>query len=141
MADGEVTLWEGHPSHLRDFGFYVLCVLTIWLVVPLFLMLARYLKTRCQRYEVTSERIRLTQGVFSKRMDEIELYRVKDTSLEQPFLLRLFGRSNLIIKTSDASTGDFVIPAIPKAHELRESLRGCVEKTRERKGVREIDYR
>ncbi len=141
MASEEVTLWEGHPSHVKDLGLYALCVLTVWLVVPLFVMLARYLKTRFQWYEVTSERIRLTQGVFSKRMDEIELYRVKDTSIEQPFLLRLFGRSNLIIKTSDASTGNFVIPAIPNAHELRESLRGCVEKTRERKGVREIDYR
>ncbi|MEN8159716.1 MAG: PH domain-containing protein [Myxococcota bacterium] len=141
MASDEVTLWEGHPSHVRDLGFYLFCLLTIWLVVPLFLMLGRYLKTRCQWYEVTSERIRLTQGVFSKRMDEIELYRVKDTSLEQPFRLRLFGRTNLIVKTSDASTGDFVIPAIPNARELRERLRGCVEKMRERKGVREVDYR
>ena len=42
--------------------------------------LARYLETRFTRFEITSERIRITTGVLSRRMEELELYRVKDTT-------------------------------------------------------------
>jgi len=104
-------------------------------------MLVRWLDTRCHRWEVTTERIRTTTGILSRRMEEIELYRVKDTSLEEPFLYRLFGRGTIVLETSDRSSPELRIEAIAGARELREQIRGCVEKIRERKGVREIDYR
>ncbi len=141
MHDEEAVIWEGHPSHIKDFGSHLICLLLSPLIVPLGMMLWRYLDTKFQHFEVSSERIRVTRGILSKRMDEMELYRVKDTSIEQPFFLRLFKLSNLVIKTSDASTPRIVIPAIPEARILRENLRGCVEKMRAMKGVREIDYR
>jgi uncharacterized membrane protein YdbT with pleckstrin-like domain len=132
----ERTLWEGHPSHLKDLGFH----LVAWaLFVGIPFSLWRYLETRFCRYEVTSERIRVTRGVLSRRMDELELYRVKDTTIDQPFFLRLFGLAHLIVQTSDASDARVVLQAIPEAGELRESLRGCVEKLRDRKRVHELD--
>ena len=140
MHEEEVTLWKGHPSHVKDLGFHFVCLLLSPLVIPLGLMLWRYLDTRFREYEVTSERIRITTGVLSKRMDELELYRVKDTSIEQPFLLRIFGLANLLIKSSDASTPYLTLVAIPQVRVLRENLRGSVEKMRDRKRVRELDY-
>lgn len=141
MHEEERTLWEGHPSHLKDLGTHIVCGLLFWTVVPLGIMLWRYLETRHTWFEVTSERIRLTRGILSKRVDEMELYRVKDSRLDQPFFLRLFGLSNLVIKTSDQSTPIIIIHALPEAEVLRENLRGCVEKLRQAKGVREVDYR
>jgi uncharacterized membrane protein YdbT with pleckstrin-like domain len=133
----ERTLWEGHPSHVKDLGFHLVC----WsLVIGIPFSIWRYLETRFCRYEVTSERIRVTTGVLSRRMDEIELYRVKDTTIDQPFFLRLFGLANLVVTTSDASTPTVVLKAIPDATSLRENLRGSVEKLRDRKRVREVDY-
>jgi uncharacterized membrane protein YdbT with pleckstrin-like domain len=140
VHDEERILWEGHPSHLKDLGFHLVCLALAPLIVPLGLMLWRYLDTRFERYEISTERIRVTRGILSKRMDELELYRVKDTSLVQPFFLRIFRLANLVIDTSDASTPRIVLPAIPEARVLRENLRGCVEKMRARKGVREFDY-
>jgi uncharacterized membrane protein YdbT with pleckstrin-like domain len=140
MNDAETMIWEGHPSHVKDLGFHLLCLLFAPLVVPLFLMLWRCLETRFQQYEVSSERIRITTGVLSRRMEEIELYRVKDTAIDQPFFLRLFKLANVVIQTSDASTPQLVIPAIGDARELHENLRGCVEKMRRKRGVREVDY-
>lgn len=141
MDADERTLWEGHASHVKDLGYHALCALLSPLLVPLVLMLVRWLDTRCHRWEVTSERIRTTTGILSKRMEEIELYRVKDTSIEEPFLYRLFRRGTIVIETSDRSSPELRIEAIAGARELREQIRGCVEKIRERKGVREIDYR
>ncbi len=141
MHEEEATIWEGHPSHIKDLGFHLVCILLSPLILPLGMMLWRYLDTKFQQYEVSNERIRVTRGILSKRMEEMELYRVKDTAIDQPFFLRLFKLANLVIKTSDASTPRIVIPAIPEARVLRENLRGCIEKMRAKKGVREVDYR
>jgi uncharacterized membrane protein YdbT with pleckstrin-like domain len=140
MDEPETTIWEGHPSHVKDLGLHLLCLLFAPMILPLFLMLWRYLETRFHQYLITSERIRLTTGVLSRRMEEVELYRVKDTAIEQPFFLRIFKLANVVVETSDASTPRLVIPAIAGASELRENLRGCVEKMRRKRGVREVDY-
>ena len=138
--DEERTLWKGHPSPKKDLGFYVVCTLLSPLILPLVAMLVRYLNTKFYKIEVTSERIRITTGILSKRMDELELYRVKDTRVEEPFFLRLFGLGNIVIATSDQSHPALTLEAIPETRALREDLRGCVEKLRDRKRVREIDY-
>ena len=140
-VDEERVIWSGHPSHAKDLGYHLLCWIFAPLVFPLFLSLARYLQTRFTRFEITSERIRVTTGVLSRRMEELELYRVKDTSVSEPFLLRvLFHQGHLVLRTSDASNPVLVIPAVAGVQQLREELRGCVEKIRGAKGVREVDF-
>ena len=140
MSEPESTLWEGTPSHVRDLPYHAICLLLSPLVIPLFLAFWRYLTTRNHHIRISSERIQITTGVLSKRMEEVELYRVKDTALEQPFLLRLFGLSNIHLTTSDQSCPRLVIGPIAEARPVRENLRGAVEKVRDKKRVREIDY-
>ena len=65
---------------------------------------------------------------------------MKDTSLQQPFLLRLFGLANIHLTTSDQTSPQLLIGPIAEARAVRENLRGAVEKIRDRKRVREIDY-
>ena len=102
--DEERVLWTGHPSHKKDLGFHLICWALCWLIVPLVMSLIRFLETRTHHFEVTSERIRVTSGILSRHMEELELYRVKDTSLYEPFLLRvLFGLGHVVIRTSDAT--------------------------------------
>ncbi len=140
MAEEERIIWEGHPSPVLNLWTFVLCALTFWLVVPVFVAGWRWLVLRCHVYKVTNERLILTTGVLSKRVEEVELYRVKDSRLEQPFFLRLFRLGNVVLTTSDRSHPVFVIEAIPGADVLREELRGCVEKLRDEKRVREVDF-
>ncbi len=140
MAEEERIIWEGHPSPVLNLWTFVLCALTFWLVVPVFVAGWRWLVLRCHVYKVTNERLILTTGVLSKRVEEVELYRVKDSRLEQPFVLRLFRLGNVVLTTSDRSHPVFVIEAIPGADVLREELRGCVEKLRDEKRVREVDF-
>lgn len=75
-------------------------------------------------------------GVFSKKTEELELYRVKDTKFYQPFFLRIFGLGNVVIMSSDTTTPISSIPAIKNAQNLREQIRQLVEDRREQKQVR-----
>jgi uncharacterized membrane protein YdbT with pleckstrin-like domain len=138
-VSGETTVWTGTPSQVINLPVFTLCVLLIWLVVPLFVIGWKWLVTRTTRYELTTERLKTRLGVINKKLDELELYRVRDYKLEQPLMLRLFSLGNIILQTSDRSNPVVVLRAIPDAEQLREQIRTLVEACRRQKGVRELD--
>ena len=140
MSNAETAVWTGNPSQLKNFRVFLICGLLCWLVVPLFYALWKWLEVRCFTYELTNQRLKITQGVLNKKTDEIELYRVKDTALVEPFWLRLFGKGNIELLTSDRATPELTIEAIADANRVREQLRAQVEALRDTKRVREIDF-
>jgi membrane protein YdbS with pleckstrin-like domain len=161
----EETVWRGSVSQWKNFGFFVLQILfavaivvifmmvrrqspevgnfapyiLILLAVPIFIAGKRYLQTKCKVYELTSERVKMNEGVFSKVTDTLELYRVKDIETRQPFLYRVCGIENVQLNTSDASSPFVLIQAIPHHVGLGDKIRNQVETVRQQKGVREID--
>jgi uncharacterized membrane protein YdbT with pleckstrin-like domain len=155
----ETVLWSGHTSQWVHFWFYLFCVLLaagiaiaatllalptggltyLALVIPAVMWLARWWVTRCTTYELTSQRFRIRTGVLNRRVDELELYRVKDYAMEQPFLLRLVGLGHVTMITSDATNPQVAMKAIPDVEAVREKLRAAVQSERDRKRVRELD--
>jgi len=135
----EEIVWRGSSSQWKNFGLYLLCGLFCWLIVPIFIALARYLKTKCKIYELTNERLKITEGVFSKVTETLELYRVKDLETRQPFLYRLVGVENIHINTSDLTTPFVLVEAIPSSVGFGDKLRNQVEIIRQQKRVRELD--
>lgn len=132
----ERLIWRGNPSQATNFAIFVVCGLLFWLVVPIFIAFWRWLQTKMKIYEVTTERIKTTTGIFTKHTEEMELYRVKDTTLIEPFFLRLFHAGTIILTTNDQTTPRLVMDAIPNPSQLREELRKYVELCRQRRGVR-----
>jgi uncharacterized membrane protein YdbT with pleckstrin-like domain len=135
----EEVVWRGTSSQWKNFGVYVLCGLLCWLVVPIFFALARYLQTKCKIFELTTQRFKITSGIFSKVTETLELYRVKDIETRQPFLSRLVGVENVQMTTSDTSSPLVLIEAVPSDIGLADKLRHQVEIIRQQKRVREID--
>jgi uncharacterized membrane protein YdbT with pleckstrin-like domain len=88
---------------------------------------------------VTNQRLRVRSGVLSRLTSELELYRVKDLTLLEPFLYRLLRLSSIQLHTSDRSNPLVVIRAVRQGDALREQLRTCVERQRKLHGVRELD--
>ncbi len=151
----EEVLWKGSPSQLLNLGKHLTALLLAvgigiggaffapaWFALPLPLlwMLWNFLVVRCRVYELTNERLRLYEGVLNQKIDELELYRVKDTTMDRPFWLRMFGLSTLHLDTSDRSHPKVDIEAVSDAMNLRETLRKQVEYWRDRKRVREVDF-
>jgi len=131
-APDETVLWEGHPSHALNFWLNLSCLL----VVPIPWAIWRWIELRNERIVISTQRIRLTTGIFSKRSDELELYRVRDTTFVQPFLLRLFNKGNITLTTSDATTPSLTLRALPADLALRDNLRRAIETCRDRKRAR-----
>ncbi len=138
MAE-EQSVWKDSPSQAVNLGTHLLCLLLFWLVLPLFYALWRWIETRMTEYELTSQRLVLRSGVFNRRTEEIELYRVRDSSLDEPLLLRIFGAGNILLYATDSSSPTFVLHGVKGAAEVRQKLRAAVEETRDTKRVRSLE--
>lgn len=114
-------------------------VVALLLLAPLFFAIRRYLVISTTRYTVTTERVRITRGIFTRRTDDLELYRVDDMVIAEPFLLRLVKRGNVIAMSSDRTTPQMVLEAVPEALQLRDEMRRYVEICRDRKRTRVLD--
>lgn len=135
----EEIVWRGTSSQWKNFWVYLLCGLFCWLIVPVFFALAYYLQTRCKVFELTTQRLKITSGVFTKVTETLELYRVKDIETRQPFFSQLVGVENVQMNTSDASSPIVLIEAVPSSVGFADKLRNQVEIIRQQKRVREID--
>jgi uncharacterized membrane protein YdbT with pleckstrin-like domain len=156
----EILVWRGTPSQWTNFGTYLICVLLaagtvaayyafrdrpesqyilFGLAIPLLWMLARWIATRCHRYEITSERIKVTTGLLSRHSTELEMYRVRDYSVVEPFWLRLVGCGNIVLQTADRTTPQMVLRAVPRAMHLKDQIRIHTERMRQRRGVRDLE--
>lgn len=131
----EQTVWSGVPSQWQNLWAWVSCVL----LVPIPWALWRALVTRSTRYELTTQRLKTTHGVFNRITDDIELYRVKDTHFQQTVWQRMVGIGDIVLSTSDTSTPVVTLADIPDANGVRERIRSLVEQRRDAKRVRELD--
>jgi len=161
-AAEEEELWRGHPSQLLNLQIYlfwgmvlvialgaaILCAHATPWALPLAGIVAlvalaqcawAYFHLRAIEYVITSQRVRVISGLFSKDVQEIELFRVKDTAARQSFLLRLFGLGTITVLSGDEGHPRLVLNGVPRALEMRERLRQDVLTLRQRFGVRELD--
>ncbi|MDH7445839.1 PH domain-containing protein [Aquimarina sp. 2201CG14-23] len=138
----EKMIWTGTPSQWVNLPFYILCVpLTLAFGVGLLLALWKYYDTKLNKLEITNQRVIEYRGILSRTTDELELYRVKDLKHEQPFFLRILGLSNIVLDTTDHSNALLKIKGIASGKELKEQLRQAVDRRRDVKGVREVDFK
>jgi uncharacterized membrane protein YdbT with pleckstrin-like domain len=127
-------VWKGRPSQLTNILVYLFLFWTI--AIPLY----RYLKTRFTIFELTSDRFRSKIGILSQKVDELELYRVRDYEVFKPFLLRLFGLGNLTLITSDKTHPKIEMKAIKNPEMVLELFRKNVEISRKKTGTKEVDF-
>ena len=154
MSD-ETVIWKGRPSQILNLVPFTICILLdiaiiagsfaapfllLLTIFPLVYIVWTYLKVHCRVFELTSQRLRMYEGVLNQEIDEIELYRVKDTTITKPFLQRIFKLSSITLKTSDRTHPEVLIPAIKDGMDVREKIRSHVEAVRDSKRVREVDF-
>ena len=133
---GEVVLFEGRPALVPSLAVLLLAIVTLGLW-----LLPRLWHRGSKLYRVTTHRIVVETGVLSKRLEQIDLYRIADYTVDRPFGQRVLGTGNLLLKTFDKSTPELNV------HEIRtdvvalyEQLRVATEAEKARRGVRMVDY-
>ena len=98
----------------------------------------RFLFIRKIRYVITPETISISTGIFFKRTDYVELYRVKDYILTRPFLLQICGLMNLTLKSTDSENPIVWLRGFPVT-DLVDTLRAYVQAARMSNKIIEIN--
>ncbi len=86
-------------------------------------------------YKLTEEKLLIETGFFSKKEEEIRLYRIMDLTLRRSFGERLFGLGTVHCCTADKSTPEFDILKVKKAKEVKNLISDLVEKQRDAKRI------
>jgi len=98
--------------------------LMLWLMVPV-------LRWRTTTYELTSRRLRVRDGIVTRRGRDIPLSRITDVSFEQGPLDRLLGSGRLIVESA-GEHGQIVLTDIPRVEFAQATLFRLVEEEQRR---------
>jgi membrane protein YdbS with pleckstrin-like domain len=151
-------LYEGNPSWKAYMGYYfavgvgALIVMSIALrfsetakakvlgvLVPVALgavfLFGLHLWRRSIKFRVSSSVIEYEKGLLSKRIDVVQLWRVKDVTYRQSLIDRLLSIAHIQVVTSDATNPNFDIVGMPASRKLFEQLRDSIEIQRQAKNV------
>jgi hypothetical protein len=131
----EELLFSGRPALVQGLGGLLLAIVTLGIS-----LLVAWVQTRGVHYKITSQRIVIEQGVFSKRMEQLDLYRVVDYVVERPFGQRVMGTGNIVLEAMDKTTPEIRIVGIKTdVMSLYEKLRYSTEQEKRKRGVRVLD--
>lgn len=146
----EKVICEINPSQLINLKAFILSFVAIAAIVAgallakmdiLFLLLLlpasyaiwKWLEVKSMKLKITDQRIILRNGVLNKKTNETELYRVRDSSIEEPFFYRMFGCGNIIIYTTDEADATIKLAAYKKPHWVKDQVRNNAEICRQKK--------
>ena len=129
-AETERLLFTGRPAVIYNAGQWVLVALTLGIAYVVF-----WVKSLSTHYEVTTQRIRVERGVFSKMKANVELFRIDDFDVHKPLGMRLVGHAQLHLRSSDPDQQNVFIYGIPDLEQLADTLRECALRERKRRRV------
>jgi membrane protein YdbS with pleckstrin-like domain len=160
--DVKVTVYEGSPSWRAFFGsYFLICLLApaiaaaaayiVWYerleqkwqvlagAIPVVIGIIAFFITgmirRSNRVRMTNRSVENESGVFSKKIDVMELWRIRDVRYRQSLLDRILGIAHIEVFTKDVTTPHFEIVGLPASRELFEKLRDNIEIQRQSQRV------
>lgn len=146
----ETTICEVSPSQILNLKAFIFSILAmaiiiaaaIWtrenlayiaLVLPIAYAFWKYLEIKSIKLKITDQRLILREGVLNKTTNETELYRVRDSSIDEPFFYRMFGCGNINIFTTDDADAVLHLKAYNKPHWVKDQVRNYSEICRQKK--------
>ena len=113
-------------------------IITVW-VICLIVPICKIIGLATTKFDITPRRVYYYHGVLNRRVDQLEIARIRDLSTSEPLLLRLFGLGNLILLTADRTHPRQLIPGIRDVHGMRERVHDLSVAERQRTGYQEME--
>ena len=146
----EKTIHQTCPSQIRNLQAFAISIvliaaiivasilaannlILIALILPVIYAFCKWLEIKTTKLKVTDERIIVSEGILNKTTHETELYRVRDTTIEEPFFYRIFGLGNIIVFTTDEANATHRFRGYKKPHWVKDQIRNYSEICRQKK--------
>jgi uncharacterized membrane protein YdbT with pleckstrin-like domain len=128
-----ITIFEGTPSWKAWFWSYVLAtVLSLVLVGLLWLLYLSY-RRKSVHYKITDRTIDYERGVFSRQIETLQLWRVKDIDFRQSAFERMLGIARIYVITNDVSDPELILTGLPASREIFDRLKDAADLARQQR--------
>ena len=154
-------LYEGSPSWKAYLGYYLiagfvailLMMILRWkdgagapagtkildVVIPLaaatVFMFGVHFYRKSIKFRVSNTVIEFERGVLGKRIDVVQLWRIRDVVYKQNLVDRILGIAHVEVVAQDVKNPDMEIVGLPASRQLFEQLRDSIEIQRQAKNV------
>jgi len=129
------VIFEGAPSWKAWFWSYVgACVLSV-AVVGLVWLGILHLVRKAARYKITDRNVDTESGVFSKKIETLQLWRVRDIDFRQSFFERMLGIATIHVFTKDVTDPELALRGLPGSREIFDKLKDAAELARQQRVV------
>jgi membrane protein YdbS with pleckstrin-like domain len=85
------------------------------------------------RYRLNERSLESESGVLSRRLDNVDLFRVKDIKLEQTVLERVVGVGTITLYTADRTDPILRLQAVQNPRETYDGLKSLIERSQGRR--------
>jgi uncharacterized membrane protein YdbT with pleckstrin-like domain len=129
----ERILFKGHPAVIGSVTRLLVSIFTLGIGAIWY-----WLRSINTQYLVTSQRIVIERGIFSREIETLEIYQIDDIQLEKPLNQRIMGTGNIKLLTRDISAPKLFLERLPvDVRDLYEQMRPCIQQARFRFHVRD----
>jgi len=108
-------------------------------VVAAFWFAARCIVFHSRVFRITKDRIESEAGVFSKRVENMDMWRVKDVRFYRTVFQGLLGVGSIIVESSDTSDPRMVIGPLRNARGLYDVIQKAQRQADRRQGVVHVE--
>ena len=130
---------ELSSDQAADFAGYreTTAIAVIGLSILVLLFRAAALKSIC--YEVTDDRIEYSRGIFSRKIDNIDMFRVVDLSLHRSLFDCVVGVGTVTLITTDKSDPKFKFRKVRYAKDLYGTIKQASLQADQRRSVIHVE--
>ncbi len=120
----EQMTWLGlSAQHAAVFGRYrLLAGVGLGLLVVMVLFY-KVMQVRMTYYKVSADRIEFGKGIFDRKVDNLDMFRIVDLKLRRTFLDCIVGVGTVLLTTSDKSHPNFVFQKVRGARDLYDAIK------------------
>ena len=129
-AEIEKSLFTGHPAVIYSVWQWPIMIVTLGIAFVVY-----WVRSLALTYEITTQRVRVERGIFSKSKDTIELFRIDHFDVEKPLGMRLVGHCLVMLRSSDTNYPTVTLYGIANLEALADTLRECSLRERTRRRV------
>lgn len=128
-------LFEGSPSWKAWFWQYVFAWILAVVVVGLVWVLVLHLVRKATKYRITTNSIDTEMGVFSRRIETLQLWRIRDIDFQQSFWDRILGVARIMVFTKDVTDPVLSIVGLPGSRKLFDELKDAIDVARQSRNL------
>jgi membrane protein YdbS with pleckstrin-like domain len=90
---------------------------------------------RSLRYKITTRTIDVESGLLSRKIETLQLWKVRDIEFEQTLLDRILNVARIKVYTHDVTNPQLLLSGMPESREVFEKLKDSIELARQSRNV------